>query len=192
MYNNKAITSNDAVRNKFQLELANRFENLQINEDDTVQTAYLRGRKDWERKKYAKLKNANQLIVFGNAELKTAIHRFFVKCENKNCEVLSKNWKNLHFTMLILACTNYISWYESNFQYEKWDHYCFRYKIIFKKENKVFGKKFSEHTFKKKKKKLKQKSKTTLRDENLTEWCNSTSLNLNNSFLERVFLEPAI
>ena len=109
--------------------------------------------------------------------------------------------------MLILACTNYISWYESNFQYEKWDHYCFRYKIIFKKENKVFGKKFSEHTFKKKKKKnkkkkkkklkkkkkkLKQKSKTTLRDENLTEWCNSTSLNLNNSFLERVFLEPAI
>ena len=146
MYNNKAITSNDAVRNKFQLELANRFENLQINEDDTVQTAYLRGRKDWERKKYAKLKNANQLIVFGNAELKTAIHRFFVKCENKNCEVLSKNWKNLHFTMLILACTNYISWYESNFQYEKWDHYCFRYKIIFKKENKFFGKKFSEHT----------------------------------------------
>ena len=115
MYNNKAITSNDAVRNKFQLELANRFENLQINEDDTVQTAYLRGKKDWERKKYAKLKNANQLIVFGNAELKTAIHRFFVKCENKNCEVLSKNWKNLHFTMLILACTNYISWSESNF-----------------------------------------------------------------------------
>ena len=115
MYNNKAITSNDAVRNKFQLELANRFENLQINEDDTVQTAYLRGRKDWERKKYAKLKNANQLIVFGNAELKTAIHRFFVKCENKNCEVLSKNWKNLHFTMLILACTKYISWSESNF-----------------------------------------------------------------------------
>ena len=115
MYNNKAITSNDAVRNKFQLELANRFENLQINEDDTVQTAYLRGRKDWERKKYAKLKNANQLIVFGNAELKTAIHRFFVKCENKNCEVLSKNWKNLHFTMLISACTNYTSWYESNF-----------------------------------------------------------------------------
>ena len=30
MYNNKAITSNDAVRNKFQLELANRFENLQL------------------------------------------------------------------------------------------------------------------------------------------------------------------
>ena len=46
MYNNKAITSNDAVRNKFQLELANRFENLQINEDDTVQTAYLWGGKD--------------------------------------------------------------------------------------------------------------------------------------------------
>ena len=40
MYNHKAISSNDAVRNKFQLELSNRFENLQINEDDTVQTAY--------------------------------------------------------------------------------------------------------------------------------------------------------
>ena len=40
MYNHKAITSNDVVRNKFQLELSNRFEDLQINEDDTVQTAY--------------------------------------------------------------------------------------------------------------------------------------------------------
>ena len=34
IYNDKAITSNDNVRNKFQLELYNRFENLQINEDD--------------------------------------------------------------------------------------------------------------------------------------------------------------
>ena len=57
----------------------------------------------------AELQNANQLIVFGNAELKIAIHRFFVKWENKNCEVLSKNWKTLHLVMLILARTNYIS-----------------------------------------------------------------------------------
>ena len=47
--------------------------------------------------------------VLRNDKLKIAIHQFFVKCENKNCEVLSKNWKNLHLTMLILACTNYIS-----------------------------------------------------------------------------------
>ena len=40
MYSHKAITSNDAVRNKFQLEVSNRFENLHINEDDTVQPAY--------------------------------------------------------------------------------------------------------------------------------------------------------
>ena len=33
----------------------------------------------------------------------------FVRCENKIYEVLSKNWKNLNLTMLILACTNYIS-----------------------------------------------------------------------------------
>ena len=61
------------------------------------------------------LKNANKLIVFGNAELKVALHRFFVKCETKNCEVLSKNWKKLHLTMLILACTNYINYPENNF-----------------------------------------------------------------------------
>lgn len=40
MYNHKTITSNDAVRKKFQLQLYNQFDNLQINEDDTVQTAY--------------------------------------------------------------------------------------------------------------------------------------------------------
>ena len=34
MYNHKAITSNDVVRNEFQLELSNQFENLQINEDE--------------------------------------------------------------------------------------------------------------------------------------------------------------
>ena len=39
----------------------------------------------------AELKNANQVIVFGNAELKIAIHQFFVKCENNNCKVFSKN-----------------------------------------------------------------------------------------------------
>ena len=33
-------TCNDAVRNKFQLKLPNRFENLDINKDGTVQTAY--------------------------------------------------------------------------------------------------------------------------------------------------------
>ena len=38
MYN-KAITSNDTVRNKFKLELSNLFQNLDINEDDTIQTA---------------------------------------------------------------------------------------------------------------------------------------------------------
>ena len=37
MYNHKTITSNDAVRKKFQLQLYNQFDNLQINEDDTVQ-----------------------------------------------------------------------------------------------------------------------------------------------------------
>lgn len=40
MYNHKTITSNDAVRKKFQLQLYNQFDNLQINEDDTVQTTY--------------------------------------------------------------------------------------------------------------------------------------------------------
>ena len=40
MYNHKYITSNDVVRNKFQLKLSNRFENLQINEDDTVKSPY--------------------------------------------------------------------------------------------------------------------------------------------------------
>ena len=29
--------------------------------------------------------------VLRNDKLKIAIHQFFVKCENKNCEVLSKN-----------------------------------------------------------------------------------------------------
>ena len=43
----------------------------------------------------------NQLIVFGKAELKNVIHQFFVKFENKNCKVLSKNWENLHLMMLI-------------------------------------------------------------------------------------------
>ena len=40
MYNHKYITSNDVARNKFQLKLSNRFENLQINEDDTVKSPY--------------------------------------------------------------------------------------------------------------------------------------------------------
>ena len=40
MYNHKSITSNDVVRNKFQLKLSNQFENLQINEDDTVKAPY--------------------------------------------------------------------------------------------------------------------------------------------------------
>ena len=38
MYSHKAITSKDAVRTKFQLELSNWFEGLQWN--DTVKTAY--------------------------------------------------------------------------------------------------------------------------------------------------------
>ena len=70
--------------------------------------AKLKNANEWPKNWWkAELKNANQLIVFGNAELK--IHRFFVKCKNKNCEVLFKSWKNLHLMMLILACTNYIS-----------------------------------------------------------------------------------
>ena len=57
---------------------------------------------EWPKKLWnAELKNMNQLIVFGNAELKNVIHQFFVKCENKNCKVLSKNWENLHLMMLI-------------------------------------------------------------------------------------------
>ena len=40
MYINKSITSNDLVRNKLHPELSNPFENLQVNEDDTAQTAY--------------------------------------------------------------------------------------------------------------------------------------------------------
>ena len=53
------------------------------------------------RRKICKTLNANQVIVFGNAELEMAIHRFFVKWENKNCEVL--------------ACTHYIRQPENNF-----------------------------------------------------------------------------
>ena len=37
MYNHKAITSNELVRNKFQLELFNRFEHLYIDDEDSVQ-----------------------------------------------------------------------------------------------------------------------------------------------------------
>ena len=40
MYNHKAITSNEHVRNKFQLELSNRFEHLYIDDEDSVQIAY--------------------------------------------------------------------------------------------------------------------------------------------------------
>lgn len=40
MYDHKDITSNDVIRNIFQLVLSNRFKNLQINEDGTVQTVY--------------------------------------------------------------------------------------------------------------------------------------------------------
>ena len=36
----KAIISNEHVRNKFQLELSNRFEHLYINDEDSVQAAY--------------------------------------------------------------------------------------------------------------------------------------------------------
>ena len=43
----------------------------------------------------AELKNKNQLIVFGNTELKIAIHHFFAKFENKTCEILSKSLRNL-------------------------------------------------------------------------------------------------
>ena len=72
--------------------------------------AKLKNENEWPKNLWnAELKNANQLIVFGNAALKIAIHRFFVKCENKNCDVLSKNWKKLDLTMLIFACTNYMS-----------------------------------------------------------------------------------
>ena len=72
--------------------------------------AKLKNANEWPKNlSNAELKNANQLTVFGNAELKIAIHQFFVKFENKNCEVLSKSWENLHLMMLILACTNYTS-----------------------------------------------------------------------------------
>ena len=40
MYNHKAITSNEHVRNKFQIELTNQFEHLYIGDEDSVQTAY--------------------------------------------------------------------------------------------------------------------------------------------------------
>lgn len=39
-YKYKANTCIGSVRSKFQLKLPNRFENLQINKDNTVQTAY--------------------------------------------------------------------------------------------------------------------------------------------------------
>ena len=32
------------------------------------------------------MQNANQGIVFENAELNTAVHQFFVKCKNKNLQ----------------------------------------------------------------------------------------------------------
>ena len=40
MYNQKAITSNEHVRNKFQLELSCRFEHLYVDDEDSVQIAY--------------------------------------------------------------------------------------------------------------------------------------------------------
>ena len=40
MYNHEAIISDEHVRNKFQLELPNRFEHLYINDEDFVQAAY--------------------------------------------------------------------------------------------------------------------------------------------------------
>ena len=40
MYNHKAITFNKHVRNKFQLELSNRFERLYIDDEDSLQIAY--------------------------------------------------------------------------------------------------------------------------------------------------------
>ena len=40
MYNYKAITFNKHVRNKFQLELSNRFERLYIDDEDSLQIAY--------------------------------------------------------------------------------------------------------------------------------------------------------
>ena len=65
-----------------------------------VKREYFKRRKDGKRKKKTKLKNAdewpknlgnaelknaNQLILFGNTELQIAIHQSFVKWENKIC-----------------------------------------------------------------------------------------------------------
>ena len=40
IYDHKAVIYNNAVQNNFQLELSNRFQHLQIDEDDSTQTAY--------------------------------------------------------------------------------------------------------------------------------------------------------
>ena len=40
MYDHKAIIYNNTVRNNFQIQLSNQFEHLQIEKDDSAQTAY--------------------------------------------------------------------------------------------------------------------------------------------------------
>ena len=79
---------------------------------------YLTGRKDCERKK-CEIKEcewvAEKFMKWGIKECEWT--NCFRKCgikncdpyENKNCQVLSKNWKSFHLTIQILACTNYIS-----------------------------------------------------------------------------------
>ena len=46
----------------------------------------LKNANEWPKHlRNVELKNANKLIVFGNAESKIAIDQFFMKCKNKNC-----------------------------------------------------------------------------------------------------------
>ena len=71
------------------------------------------------------IKECEPTNCFGNAELKIAIHRFFVKCENKTCKLLSKNWKKftVNDTNFKMHKLHELAW-KQLFQYEKW------YKII--------------------------------------------------------------
>ena len=61
------------------------------------------------------IKECESTNCFRKCGIKDCDPSIFREMRNKNCEVLSKNWKNLHLAMLILACTNYISQPENNF-----------------------------------------------------------------------------
>ena len=66
---------------------------------------------EWVAQKFMRggIKECESTNCFRKCGIKDCDPSIFREMRNKNCEVLSKNWKNLHLAMLILACTNYIS-----------------------------------------------------------------------------------